>query len=224
MFRKFPKLKIYFKRVAMLVFFLFVLVAGVNLGVYLYADAHAYKDINEIPAAYTAIVLGAGARNHKVSPVLQDRLETALALYQKGKVKRLLLTGDHGRKDYDEVNTMKDYLVARGVPEKDIFLDHAGFDTYDSMYRAKELFEVRDAIIVTQDFHLNRSLFLARSLGLDAKGFAADKRVYKGRRYYAFREKFTVCKAAFDILFHTKPRFLGEKIPITGDSRLSFDK
>jgi SanA protein len=220
----FLTLKVYFKRMSLLVFVLILSVLGLNLGIYFYARKHIYKDIDNVPPAYTAIVLGAGARNHKVSSVLQDRLETALALYKKGKVKRLLLTGDHGRKEYDEVNTMKDYLVARGVPEKDIFLDHAGFDTYDSMFRAKELFEVRDAIVITQDFHLNRSLFLARNLGLDASGFAADRRVYNGRKYYAFREKFTICKAAFDVLFHSKPRFLGEKIPITGDSSLSFDR
>jgi SanA protein len=224
MFTILPNLKWYLKRIFILILALILFVFGLNAGIHFYARNHIYKDIDKVPPVYTGIVLGAGARNHKVSSVLQDRLETALALYKKGKVKRLLLTGDHGRKDYDEVNTMKDYLVTRGVSEKDIFLDHAGFDTYDSMFRAKELFEVRDAIVITQDFHLNRSVFLARNLGLDANGFAADRRVYSGRKYYAFREKFTVCKAAFDVLFHSKPRFLGEKIPITGDSSLSFDR
>lgn len=224
MLQKFPQIKKIIKRISLFAGIGLLAILCLNLGVYLYANPHSYEDISQVPAAYTGIVLGAGARNGQVSPVLQDRLETALALYKEGKIKRFLLTGDHGKKNYDEVNTMKDYLVAKGVPESDIFLDHAGFDTYDSMYRAKELFEVSDAIIITQDFHLNRSIFLARNLGLAANGFAADKRLYKGRKYYAFREKITLVKAFFDVVFHSKPKFLGEKIPITGDSKLTFDK
>lgn len=208
----------------MLVSILLFAAIALNVAIYFYTNKHIYQDLDQIPAAYTGIVLGAGARNNQVSVILRDRLETAFALYKKGKIKRFLLTGDHGRKNYDEVNTMKDYLVAKGVPESDIFLDHAGFDTYDSMFRAKELFEVKDAIVITQDFHLNRSLFLARNLGLDANGFAADKRVYKGRKYYAFREKFTILKAVYNVVFHSTPHFLGEKIPITGDSKLTFDR
>lgn len=218
------KLKIFLKRFSKFALLCFVLFAGLNIGISFYARKYIYDKIENVPAAYCGIVLGAGVRNERVTPVLKDRLEASLALYKAGKIQRFLLTGDHSRKNYDEVNTMKDYLTSKGVNDSVIFLDHAGFDTYNSMYRAKNIFQVNDAIVITQDFHLNRSIFIARNMDLVATGYIADRRVYKGRAYLAFRESIAVAKAFFNVIFSSKPVYGGKVIPITGNSEASFDK
>lgn len=187
-------------------------------------QAQIYADSKTVPAAQTALLLGSLVYdNGKLSPIMQDRADTAIELYQNAKVKKILISGDHGRKNYDEVNTIKNYLLEKGVKAEDIFMDHAGFDTYDSVYRADYIFDVESVIIVSQNFHLNRSLYLANSLGIKAVGISADKRIYYGQQYNNFREFFAKIKAFKDILFHAKPKFLGEKIPITGDSQKSWD-
>lgn len=218
------KLTSFLKRFSKFALLCFVLFAGLNIGISFYARKYIYDKIENVPAAYCGILLGAGVRNERVTPVLQDRLEAALSLYKAGKIQRFLLTGDHSRKNYDEVNTMKDYLTKKGVNDSVIFLDHAGFDTYNSMYRAKNIFQVKDAIVITQDFHQNRSVFLARNMGLTATGFIADRRVYRGRLYLAVRESFAVAKAFLNLLFQSNPVYKGEVIPITGDSKATFDK
>ena len=112
------------------------------------------SDINSIPNAYTGLILGSKVyANGKPSLILKDRLDAGLTLYKEGKIQRFLLSGDHGSKQYDEVNTMKQYLLDKGVPETDIFLDHAGFDTYNSLLRAKKIFQVKKLIVITQKFH-----------------------------------------------------------------------
>jgi SanA protein len=188
------------------------------------AKAYTIADINKVPSKYTCIVLGAHVGNDGTpSIVLADRLEAALNLYLQGKVKRFLLTGDHGRINYDEVNNMKRYLQDKGVPQQDIFLDHAGFDTYNSMVRAKEIFLVTDAIIVTQEFHISRSIYIARKKGIDAYGFSATMSDTKPLNYLKFRESIACMKAFWEVVINRSPKFLGTKIPITGDSRLSYD-
>ncbi len=220
----FQTVKKWLKRAMYVIIVGIVLFAGLNIGISFYAGKYIYHQIAEVPPAYCGIVLGAGIRNERVTPILRDRLDTALDLYKAGKFQRFLLTGDHSRKNYDEVNTMKDYLMAKGISDSVIFLDHAGFDTYNSMYRAKNIFEVQDAIVITQDFHLNRSVFLARNMDIAAVGYAADRRVYPGRKYFTFRESFAVLKAFLNVLLESSPVYGGEKIPITGDSHKSFDK
>jgi SanA protein len=171
-----------------------------------------------------ALVLGAHVGNDgSPSTVLADRLNAALELYRKGKVKRFLLTGDHGHKDYDEVNNMKHYLKEQGVPESDIFLDHAGFDTYNSMVRAREIFQIKEMIIVTQEFHLSRALYIAQKKGIDAVGFPAEMSNKSSLKSLEIRESLANLKAFWEVLIHKKPKFLGPAIPITGDSRLSYD-
>ena len=129
------------------------------------------QNLEDAPRAQAAIVLGARVyADGTPSPMLVDRLETGIKLYKMGKVKKLLLSGDHGQVEYDEVNVMLDYVLARGVPTEDVFTDHAGFDTYDTMYRAIDVFQVQSALIVTQEFHLARSVYTAQQLGLDAVG------------------------------------------------------
>jgi SanA protein len=177
-----------------------------------------------LPSKYTCIVLGAFVGNDGTpSTVLADRLNAALELYMNGKVKCFLLTGDHGHKNYDEVNNMKAYLQEKGVPLKDIFLDHAGFGTYNSMVRAKQIFLVNEAIIVTQEFHLNRAIYIARKKGIDAYDYTAAMSNNRALGYLKFRESIARLKAFWEVSINKSPRFLGTKIPITGDSRLSYD-
>ena len=138
-----------------------ILLIGILINVYIESvtKKHIYSDINNVPKSYTGLVLGAFVSERGTpSYVLRQRLDKAVELYKAGKIERILVSGDHGKKNYDEVNGMKEYLLKNGIPLKDIFLDHAGFDTYSSMVRAKEIFEVDSVIIITQKFHLPRSV------------------------------------------------------------------
>lgn len=169
------------------------------------------------------IVLGAGVREDGTpSDILTDRLSTSLDILNMGVEGKLLLSGDHGRKGYNEVGTMKDYILKNSnIKEKDIFLDHAGFSTYDSIYRAKDIFKVESAIIVTNEYHLPRALYLAEKLGIDAYGYTSDKREYYYMDAYKKREKIAQLK---DFLFvnvlKPEPKFLGDSIPVnTSDGR-----
>lgn len=183
-----------------------------------------YSDIAKIPQKQVILVLGAKVKeNGRMSDILKDRVLTALEIYRAKKASKILLSGDHGTEKYDEVNTMKDFLLKQNVPAQDIFLDHAGFDTYDSIYRARDVFEIESVIVVTQKFHLVRALYIARSLGLDAVGMTADRQKYLGMARNQLREIPARLKAFFNVVFQSEPKFLGEKIPITGDSRKSWD-
>jgi SanA protein len=156
--------------------------------------------------------------------MLADRLDTGITLYKLGKVKKLLLSGDHGTTHYDETNAMRRYVLARGIPEEDIFMDHAGFSTYDTMYRARDVFQVTTALVVTQRFHLDRAVYTARQLGLETTGVPADIQPYSNEAKFAVRDWFARCKALLDLsLLHPLPRFLGPQIPITGDGRATLD-
>ncbi len=179
----------------------------------------------ELPACQVAIVLGAGVRaDGSLSAMLEDRVATGVELYKAGKVRKLLLSGDHGRMAYDEANAMRRHVLAAGLPPEDVFLDHAGFSTYETMYRARDVFQVKDAIVVTQGFHLARAVYTARQLGLDAWGCEADKRSYATAARSTVREWLARCKAVVELhLTQPKPRFLGPAIPITGDGRASWD-
>ena len=146
------------------------------------------EDVSSVSDADCILVLGAGIRTDgSPSPMLQDRLNTGIELYQNGAAPKLLMSGDHGRKKYNEVQTMKDIALDQGVPSEYVFMDHAGFSTYDSLYRARDVFQARKVIIVTQKYHLYRALYIARSLGLDAWGVSADTRRYRGQSQRDFR-------------------------------------
>ena len=199
-------------------------VLAINFYINSQSKSYIFQDMNDLSEAEVALVLGARVYEQGImSGMFQDRVETAFDLYDLGKVKKVLISGDHGKKNYDEVNTAKDYLLDKGVKSEDIFLDHAGFDTYDSLYRAREIFEVSSVIVVTQNFHLPRAVYIGRKLDLEIYGFSADKHLYANVDYNESREIFSKVKAFFDVSFHAKPKFLGEKIPISGDSKKSWD-
>lgn len=161
--------------------------------------------------------------NGDLSGILKDRVDAAIELYENKKIKRFLLSGDHGRENYDEVNHMKKYLLNKGVPIEDIFLDHAGFDTYNSIYRAKKIFKVDSVIIISQAFHVKRAVYIAKYLDLQAQGYTADKHTYGIAKKMIIRESLANVKAFFELLFNREPKYLGAEIDIQGDSSKSFD-
>lgn len=182
-------------------------------------------DASSASEADAIIVLGASVlRDGTPSDILEDRLLTGIALYEAGKGGAIIVSGDDGQEAYDEVNAMRVYLLAAGIPAEDIFLDHAGFDTFDSMYRAKAIFGVERAIVVTQNYHLPRALYLAGALGIDVQGVVADRQPYLGIRYFTFRERIANVKAVFNILLHSKPKYLGDPIDIHGDGTVTWDE
>ena len=180
---------------------------------------------NVIEGEYDCIlVLGAGVWfGGRPSHMLADRLDVAIDAYKAGGAPKLLMSGDHGRKEYDEVNVMKDYAIEAGVPSEDVFMDHAGFSTYESIYRARDVFLAERVLIVTQEYHLYRALYVARALGLEAEGVAADLRPYRGQRYYDLREVLARCKDFAMCIFKPLPTYLGEAIPVSGSGDLTND-
>ena len=170
------------------------------------------------------IVLGAGIWGDRPSPMLQDRLDEAIKLYEEGKAPKIIMSGDNGQEGYDEVNVMKDYAIEMGIPSEDIFMDHAGFSTYESIYRAKEIFQVKKAIIVTQKYHLYRALYIANKLDLDVIGVGADPRTYSGQIFREAREILARNKDFVQVIFKIKPTYLGETIPVSGDGNITNDK
>jgi SanA protein len=204
--------------------FLVVALGVPNLVVWLGGRGPVTDDAKQVPHAQAALVLGAQVKpDGTPSAMLADRIAAAEELYKAGRVDKLLLSGDHSRWTYDEVGTMRRILLARGVPADDIFTDHAGFDTWDSAQRAKRVFGVRSAVVVTQRFHMARALYGARRAGLDATGYAADRRRY-GRvmARLRVREAAARVKSFGDALTGADPHFLGARIPITGDGRASW--
>ena len=169
------------------------------------------------------IVLGAGVRNGSPSPMLKDRLDTAIDLYKQGKANKLLMSGDHGRTEYDEVNIMKSYAIENGVPSEDVFMDHAGFSTYESIYRARDVFQVKKAIVVTQKYHLFRALYICQSLGIDAVGVNSDPRYYTNAQYREFREVLARNKDFFYCIFKPLPKYLGDAIEVSGNGNITND-
>ncbi len=182
------------------------------------STAHSIYEPSQAPKAQVAMVLGASvASSGKLSPVLKERADVAAWLYEHHVVSKILVTGDNSTLQYDEVYPVGKYLLALGIPQKDIFLDYAGFDTYSSMYRARDVFRVTSLLIISQRFHLPRAIFIARSLGLDARGIDAAA---PGEKYfvYSLREIPASFKATLDVLFARTPKYLGAQFPVSGSS------
>jgi vancomycin permeability regulator SanA len=155
--------------------------------------------------------------------MLEDRLRRGVELYEAGVSEKLLMSGDHGTKGYDEVGAMKAYATEREIPSQNVFMDHAGFSTYESMYRAAEVFEADKIVIVTQKYHLYRAVYAARALGLDAYGVAADYRSYSGQIMRDIREVLARCKDFAICILQPEPTFLGDVIPVSGNGDVTND-
>lgn len=181
-------------------------------------DAKQLKDVDAV------LVLGAGLKNGGPSDMLKERLDTGVSLYQENNDLILLMSGDHLRKDYDEVNVMKRYTVLNDVPSSSIFMDHAGISTYDSLKRAKEIFGVKKLIIVTQEYHLYRALYIASSLGIEAYGVDATKKIYPGQRARDLREVLAITKDFFKTMIKPNSKIGGDKISLDGDGNKTNDE
>ena len=207
-----------------------VLGAGVVFGVNAYVvnstrdqlltpgDAALLKDVDCI------IVLGCKVKSNGVpSDMLEDRLRRGVELFHAGAAPKLLMSGDHGTMTYNEVQSMKQYAIDHEIPSSDIFMDHAGFSTYESIYRARDIFQAKKIIIVTQKYHLYRALYIAAALGIEAYGVDADYRSYSGQTARDIREILARNKDFFTSIFQPKPTYLGEAIPIWSNGDLTND-
>lgn len=204
-----------------------LLTAGINLWV---TGSISNRILMEQQAAQLQdvdciIVLGCQVKSDGTpSHMLEDRLKRSVALYELGAAPKLLMSGDHGTVTYDEVDAMKRYAVEQGVPTEDVFMDHAGFSTYETVSRAKHIFGAKKVIIVTQQYHLYRALYTAQAMGMDAYGVAADYRQYSGQTARDVREVLARVKDFGMAIFQPDPTYLGETIPINGSGVLTHDK
>lgn len=177
------------KKLIILILFLSLMTVLLpNFYVRLIGSENIKSDLSAVKNTDYILVLGAGLKNGKPSDMLRDRLDTAIEIYNSGICKKILMSGDHTDKYYDEVSAMKNYAMEKGVKESDIFMDHAGISTYDSMYRAKKLFNAEKIIVVTQRYHIYRALYIAENLGIEAYGSVTSPRLYKGAVYREIRE------------------------------------
>ena len=212
--------------IASLLAALFLLFAVINIIVLLSAQGRIV-DIEEAKALGSfdcILVLGAGVwRNNRPSHVLEDRLKIGIEAYCAGVSDKLLMSGDHGRNNYDEVNVMKSFAMDCGIPSENIFMDHAGFSTYESMYRARDIFSAHRVLIVTQKFHMYRALYIANALGLEAYGLTSDLREYANATYSQLRESLARVKDFFMVIFKPLPTYLGEVLPVNGNGNVTND-
>ncbi|NWF64346.1 MAG: YdcF family protein [Chloroflexi bacterium] len=182
----------------------------------LYASPRIFS-LDDVPAARVAIVFGAGLlRDGSAGPALSDRMQTAINLYRAGKVQKILVSGDNRFIEYNEPEAGRQYALERGVPDEDIVLDYAGRRTYDTCYRARHIFGVEEAILVTQDFHMPRALTLCNWFEVDSLGVEADNRYFlkRSRAWWHFRETFAVFQAMWDVLIAKPLPVLGKREPI----------
>lgn len=211
---------------------LLILVIATAIGVFT-TNAYVKKIASETivsassipPAQYDCIiVLGCGIHSDgSPSPMLADRLTRAIELYNMEVAPKIIMSGDHGRTNYNEVNVMREYALERGVAKEDIFMDNAGFSTYESMYRAKEIFCAENAIIVTQEYHLYRAVYIANELGINAIGINADYSEYAGQNFRDVRELAARSKDFLTCIFKPEPTYLGDSIPVSGDGTVTCD-
>ena len=218
------------KKIIIIFLIVIITVAIIVLGINAYVKVSTknqiirnndYSNLQDIDCI---VVLGAGVWGENPSPMLEDRLLEGIKLYENNVAPKIIMTGDHGREEYDEVNVMKKFAMDKGVPSGDVFMDHAGFSTYESLYRAKEIFEADKVVIVTQEYHLYRALHIANELGIEAYGVASDPRQYVGATYREIREILARNKDFVQCIFKPEPTYLGEVIPVFGNGNVTNDK
>ncbi len=219
-----------FKYLIIVVMITIAIIAIIVLGINQYIKISTNKqiidneDYSKLQNIDCILVLGAGIWGDKPSPMLEDRLLEAISLYKDNICSKLIMSGDHSKSNYDEVNVMKDYAIKKGIESENIFMDHAGFSTYESIYRAKEIFGAKKIIIVTQKYHLYRALHIANKLGIEAYGVGSDPRQYTGATYRELREILARNKDFIKCIFKPEPTYLGDTIPVSGNGDITNDK
>ena len=224
-------MKIVLKRILIvsIIFFAVAIIAFASVNIYVISYASRYilttEDASNLSNVDCITVLGAHVKEDgSPSYMLESRLAKAIELYNAGVSPKILMTGDHGQKEYDEVNNMMKYVLANSdIKKENVFLDHAGFSTYESAYRAKAIFNVNKSVFVTQKYHLYRTIYNARKNGIEAYGVASDDYQWPGMLYYRFRESLAVFKDFFACLFNVRPTCLGETIPVSGTAEATHD-
>ncbi|MBP5426637.1 MAG: YdcF family protein [Clostridiales bacterium] len=184
-------------------------------------NSNDYSNLKDIDCI---VVLGAGVWGDYPSPILEDRLLKGIELYKKNVSPKMIMSGDHKNPEYDEVNIMKNFAIGKGVLSEDIFMDHAGFSSYESIYRAKEVFKAKKIVIVTQKYHLYRALYIANSLGVEAYGVDADSRQYFGDVYRELREVLARNKDFVKCVFKPKSIYIGDITPVSGNGDITNDR
>lgn len=205
--------------------FLIGLVAIVSVNYYVKSATkkHIYYSLKKFPKNDVGIIFGAGVKVDQPSKYLKDRLDAGILLYKSNRINKILLSGDNGSEEYDELTVMKNYCFNHGVDSTKIFIDYAGFDTYSTMYRAKHIFKIKRATLISQEYHLNRAIYIGQELGIKSVGYSANSGEYRGYQYVTFREYGSVFKSFFDVLRNREPHFLGNPIDINGVSNYSKD-
>lgn len=218
-------IKIILITILTLITIILVSTLAINQNIYLKTKNKIITEQSEkIENVDCILILGAGIWNNSPSPMLEDRLLQGISLYQKGFASKIIMSGDHGRENYDEVNIMKEFAIERGVNSEDIFMDHAGFSTYESIYRAKEIFGAKKMIIVTQEYHLYRALYIAQQFDIETYGVASNPREYMGQFAREVREWLARAKDFFKCIYKPKPTYLGDTIPVSGNGDITNDK
>lgn len=214
-------MKKYFKIAFYLAIIGLIAVVTVNYWVKSSTETKIYYSIKKLPKNDVGIIFGAGINGDQPSKYLKDRLDAGIMLWKAKRINKILLSGDNGRDEYDELTVMKNYCYNQGVDTTKIFVDYAGFDTYSTMYRAKHIFKIKKATLISQEYHLNRAVYIGNKLEIKSVGFSANNGEYLGYKYVTFREYLSIFKSFFDVLRNREPRFLGGEININGESNYS---
>lgn len=216
-------MKKYFKIAFYLIIIGLIAVISVNYYVKSSTKTKIYYSIKKFPKNDVGIIFGAGINGNQPSKYLKDRLDAGILLYKAKRINKILLSGDNGRDEYDELTVMKNYCYSHGVDTTKIFVDYAGFDTYSTMYRSKHIFKIKRATLISQEYHLNRAIYIGNQMGIKSAGYSANQGEYLGYKYVCFREYLSIFKSFFDVLRNREPKFLGTEININGESNYSKD-
>ncbi|MFD1601520.1 vancomycin high temperature exclusion protein [Flavobacterium artemisiae] len=214
-------MKKFFKIILYLSIVGIIAILSVNYYITSSTKKHIYYSLKKFPKNDVGIIFGAGINGNQPSKYLKDRLDAGISLYKANRINKILLSGDNGREEYDELTVMKNYCYQHGVDTTKIFIDYAGFDTYSTMYRAKHIFKIKKATLISQEYHLNRAIYIGQSLGIKSAGYSANKGEYLGYKYVTCREYLSRFKSFLDVIRNREPKFLGNSININGPSNYS---
>lgn len=210
--------------IAMVILIGIIIVFGINQYVKVVASKNIIQEVENAEKSDAILVLGCQVKEDgSLSLMLKDRLDKAVELYKQGIATKIIVSGDHGRKEYDEVNAMKKYLIENEIPSENIFMDHAGFSTYESLYRAGYIFEVEKLTVVTQEYHLYRAVYIGNKLGIKTYGVPAAKTQYYGQVSREIREILARNKDFVKCILKSEPIYLGESIPVSENGDLTND-